>query len=147
MLKESILAAYAVDMGEVQSFGNIGVLERDLDRLRTRLQSKGSRVIFVYEAGPCGYGLYRHLTKKGFACTVCAPSLIARKPADRVRTDRRQQPRAVTSPCCAADITGVISSIPTSIQHSRPTRVARPPLRLRVPQAVHKHVAAQSLHH
>ena len=40
-------------------------------------------------AGPCGYGLHRTLTKKGFACTVCAPSLIARKPGDRVKTDRR----------------------------------------------------------
>lgn len=87
--KESIVAAYAVDMGDVQSLGNVGVLERDLSRLCTRMQSKAARVTFVYEAGPCGYGLYRYLTKKGFACMVCAPSLIARKPGDRVKTDRR----------------------------------------------------------
>ena len=87
--KESIVAAYSIDLGEVQSLGNIGVLQRDIDRLCTRMQSKGSHVTFVYEAGPCGYGLYRHLTKKGFACMVCAPSLIARKPGDRVKTDRR----------------------------------------------------------
>ncbi len=87
--KESIVAAYAIDMGEVQILGNVGILQRDLDRLCTRMQSKASGVTFVYEAGPCGYGLYRYLTKKGFACMVCAPSLIARKPGDRVKTDRR----------------------------------------------------------
>lgn len=69
-------------LGQGAKFGNIGVLQRDIDRLCTRMQSKGSQVTFVY-------GLYRHLTKKGFACRVCAPSLIARKSGDRVKTDRR----------------------------------------------------------
>lgn len=87
--KESNVAAYSIGFGEIQSVGNIGVRQRDLDRLCTRMQSKGSRVCFVYEAGPCGYGIYRYLAKKGFACMVCAPSLIARKPGDRVKTDRR----------------------------------------------------------
>ncbi len=72
--KDSIVAAYAVELGEIQNLGNIGVLERDLNRLCTRMQSKAAHVTFVYEAGPCGYGLYRYLTKKGFACMVCAPS-------------------------------------------------------------------------
>lgn len=87
--KESIVAAYSIGFGEVQGLGNVGVCARDLDRLCTRMQSKASQVVFVYEAGPCGYGLYRYLTKKGFDCMVCAPSLIARKPGDRVKTDRR----------------------------------------------------------
>ncbi len=87
--KDSNVAAYSIGLGAVQSLGNVGVRERDLDRLCTRLHSKGSRVCFVYEAGPCGYGLYRYLTGKGFARMVCAPSLIARKPGDRVKTDRR----------------------------------------------------------
>lgn len=87
--KESIVAAYSIGLGEVQSLGNIGVLQRDLDRLCKRLQGKGAKVVFVYEAGPTGYGLYRYLTKRGFECMVCAPSLIARKPSDRVKTDRR----------------------------------------------------------
>ncbi len=68
--KESIVTAYSIGLGEVQSLGNIGVLQRDIDRLCTRMQSKGSHVSFVYEAGLCGCGLYRHLTKKGFACMV-----------------------------------------------------------------------------
>ncbi len=71
--KDSIIAAYSVGLGEVQNLGNVGVLERDITRLCARMQSKGSRVSFVYEAGPTGYGLYRLLTKKGFACMVCAP--------------------------------------------------------------------------
>lgn len=87
--KDSIAVAYAVGMGEVQSLGTIGVLERDLEQLCKRMQSKAAQVSFVYEAGPCGYGLYRSLTRRGFACMVCAPSLIARKPGDRVKTDRR----------------------------------------------------------
>ena len=87
--KDSIVAAYSVDLGEVQVLGNVGVCDRDIDKLCMRMQSKGARVVWVYEAGPCGYGLYRHLTKKGFECTVCAPSRLARKPGDRVKTDRR----------------------------------------------------------
>jgi len=54
-----------------------------------RLQSKAPHVQIVYEAGPCGYGLYRQLVERGFECMVCAPSLIPQKPGDRVKTDRR----------------------------------------------------------
>lgn len=43
----------------------------------------------VYEAGPCGYDLYRRLTKAGLKCEVAAPSLTPRKPGDRVKTNRR----------------------------------------------------------
>src|SRR5207237_4745240 len=43
----------------------------------------------VYEAGPCGYELYRRLRKSGIECAVAAPSLTPRKPGDRVKTNRR----------------------------------------------------------
>lgn len=43
----------------------------------------------VYEAGPCGYELYRRLTKAGLQCDVAAPSLTPRKPGQRVKTNRR----------------------------------------------------------
>jgi transposase len=33
--------------------------------------------------------LYRYLVRRGFACHVVAPSLIPRRPGDRVKTDRR----------------------------------------------------------
>jgi len=44
---------------------------------------------FCYEAGPCGYGIYRQLTQIGHNCAVVAPSLIPRRAGDRVKTDRR----------------------------------------------------------
>jgi len=53
------VAAYSVGFSEVSSLGNVGVLERDIDRLCKRMQSKAAKVIFVYEAGPRGYGLQR----------------------------------------------------------------------------------------
>jgi transposase len=87
--KESITVAYAVGTGEVELLGKIGTTKADIDRLCKRLQSKARRVCFVYEAGPCGYGLYRQLVEQGFDCMVCAPSLIPRKPGERVKTDRR----------------------------------------------------------
>lgn len=43
----------------------------------------------VYEAGPCGFWLHRYLTAKGLDCRVTAPSLIPKKPGERVKTDRR----------------------------------------------------------
>ena len=43
-----------------------------------------------YEAGPCGYALQRQITEAGDAsCMVVAPSLIPRKPGERIKTDRR----------------------------------------------------------
>jgi len=87
--KDSITVAYAVDSGEVEVLGKIGSSQSDIDRLCKRLKSKAPHVRVVYEAGPCGYGLQRHLRAKGFGCMVCAPSLMPRKPGDRVKTDRR----------------------------------------------------------
>ena len=42
-----------------------------------------------YEAGPCGFELQRALTARGTPCDVIAPSLIPRRPGDRIKTDRR----------------------------------------------------------
>jgi len=49
----------------------------------------GKKVRIVYEAGPCGYELYRRLRKAGLQCEVAAPSLTPRKPGQRVKTNRR----------------------------------------------------------
>ena len=48
-----------------------------------------SRLTFCYEAGPTGYGLYRLIKSLGHDCHVVAPSLIPRKPGDRIKTNRR----------------------------------------------------------
>ena len=49
----------------------------------------GELLLFCYEAGPCGYVLYRQLMKLGHECQVIAPSLIPKKPSDKIKTDRR----------------------------------------------------------
>ena len=89
--KDSIAVAYvAQDHGaEVTYLGAIGTRQCDIDQLIRTMQAKAKHLIFVYEAGPCGSWLYRYLTKKGYDCWVVAPSLIPKKPGDRVKTDRR----------------------------------------------------------
>jgi transposase len=89
--KDTIAVAYvAQDHGaEVTFLGTIGTRQCDIDSLIRKMQSKAKHLIFVYEAGPCGYWLYRYLTQKGYDCWVVAPSLIPKKPGDRVKTDRR----------------------------------------------------------
>jgi len=69
--------------------GTIGTRQCDLDNLIRKLQSKAKHLVFVSEAGPCGYWLSRSLSNKGDDCWVVAPSLIPTKAADRVKTDRR----------------------------------------------------------
>jgi transposase len=89
--KDSIAVAYVAKdhHAEVVSLGNIGTRQCDIDQLIRRLRSKSPHLVFVYEAGPCGYWLYRYLTQKGYVCWVVAPSLIPKKPGDRVKTNRR----------------------------------------------------------
>ena len=89
--KDSIAVAYASSDGATAPvhLGTIGTRQCDIDALVRKLQSKSAQLVFVYEAGPCGYWLYRYLTQKGLACLVVAPSLIPRKPGDRVKTDKR----------------------------------------------------------
>jgi transposase len=89
--KDTIAVAYvAQDHGaEVTFLGTIGTRQCDIDHLIRKMQSKATHLVFVYEAGPCGYWLYRYLTKKGYDCWVVAPSLIPKKAGDRVKTDRR----------------------------------------------------------
>lgn len=53
------------------------------------LKELKGKVRVVYEAGPCGYELYRRLRRSGLECEVAAPSLTPRKPGDRVKTNRR----------------------------------------------------------
>jgi transposase len=89
--KESIAVAYVAKDhdADVIYLGTIGTRHVDIDNLVRKLQSKAKHLVFVYEAGPCGYWLYRYLSKKGYVCWVVAPSLIPKKAGDRVKTDRR----------------------------------------------------------
>src|SRR5215470_15850385 len=89
--KETIAVAYGAEEreAEVVSVGTRGTRQGDLDQLIRKLQAKGKTLHFVDEAGPCGYWLYRYLTKKKLTCWVVAPSQIPKKAGNRVKTDRR----------------------------------------------------------
>jgi len=89
--KKTITIAIA-DQGRQRPPRVYGTIANDLDALDKfcrKMVSTASRLYFVYEAGPCGYGIYRHLTAKGFDCMVAAPSLIPKKSGERVKNDRR----------------------------------------------------------
>jgi hypothetical protein len=70
--------------GEMRFYGTIANSGDAVLRLTKTLSRGGQVPTFCYEAGPCGYGLYRHLTRHGFECAVVAPSLIPRKAGDRI---------------------------------------------------------------
>ena len=89
--REFISVAYATDdrNTDIIYLGPVGTRQSDIDKLTRQLKLKASRLVLAYEAGPSGYGLYRYLLSKGYTCLVAAPSLIPRRPGDRVKTDRR----------------------------------------------------------
>ena len=80
-----------------------------------RLSHCGSppQLLIVYEAGPCGYGLARQLCARGYRCEVIAPTLIPRKPGDRIKTDRRGA-LALAHFARAGDLTPVVGRRRTS---------------------------------
>jgi len=75
--------------GPARTYGAINNDFGALDKFCRKMVSTASELYFVYEAGPCGYGIYRHLTDKGFDCMVAAPSLIPVKSGERIKNDRR----------------------------------------------------------
>jgi transposase len=76
--------------GEVRYWGQVGSDAGSVDRLVKKLSQGGRELVMCYEAGPCGYGLYRQLeAKRGVTCMVVAPSMVPRKPGERVKTNRR----------------------------------------------------------
>lgn len=89
--KETLAVAYVAEEreAEVVSLGTVGTRQCDIDKRRRKRQAKGKKLHFVYEAGPCGYWLYRYLTKQNLKCGVVAPAQMPKKAGDRVKTDRR----------------------------------------------------------
>lgn len=88
--KESIEIAIAEEGNqEVRRYGRIDGKAESLAGVLRKLVASGKELRFVYEAGPCGYYLYRQLKEKGLACKVVAPSMVPKKSGDRVKTDRR----------------------------------------------------------
>ena len=89
--QETIAVAYVGEEreAEVVFLGILGTRQCDSAKRIRQLQGKGKSVPLVYEAGPCGYWLYRYLSKKGLTCWVVAPSQIPKKAGARLKTDRR----------------------------------------------------------
>jgi transposase len=85
---ETIAVAVAEPHGEVRSLGLIPNRPEAIRRLVRKLEPV-EHLRFCYEAGPTGYVLYWQLTALGAKCEVVAPSLVPRKPGERVKTDRR----------------------------------------------------------
>ncbi len=89
--KESIDISLAEDGrdGEVRHYGGIvGDLEA-LGKVLKALRAPQRRLRFVYEAGPCGFGIYRYVTAQGEDCVVVNPSSMPTRSGDRIKTDRR----------------------------------------------------------
>src|SRR6202045_2203672 len=85
---ETIAVAVAELDGEIHSLGTITNRE---DSIRKFIKKLGmpEQLRACYEAGPTGFVLYWQLAQLGVQCAVVAPSLVPKKPGDRVKTDRR----------------------------------------------------------
>jgi len=88
-LKNAIAVAESGGEGEIRFWGEVDASDISMRRVIQRIAAKFDRVHFCYEAGPTGYGLHRLIRSLGHECLVVAPSLIPRKPGDRVKTNRR----------------------------------------------------------
>jgi len=90
--KDSITVAIALPgRDSPQLEGEIANKPKCINKLIQRLSQRfgGGLLLFCYEAGPCGYGLYRQIIAAGHDCQVVAPSLIPQKPGERIKTDIR----------------------------------------------------------
>jgi len=90
--KESIAVAVA-EPGRAEPVyrGEIANQPKRIEKLIAKLSEAyaGAVLQFCYEAGPCGYVLYRQILACGHDCQVVAPSRIPRTPAEPIKTDRR----------------------------------------------------------
>src|SRR5215213_1476927 len=87
--KHAVAVAEGGREGEVRYLGEIEAAPAAVERLLGKLAGKYKTLHVCYEAGPTGYGLYRHIRALGHACDVIAPSLVPKRPGDHVKTNRR----------------------------------------------------------
>jgi transposase len=90
--KETIAVAVTAtgDVGKATPYGTFPNTAGALEKLVKRLRQAGSGPLkFCYEAGPCGYGVHRTLTRLSAECLVVAPSMIPRKSGERQKNDKR----------------------------------------------------------
>ena len=90
--KDTIVVAVTAtgEVGKSTAYGTFPNTAAGLEKLVKRLRHAGGGPLkFCYEAGPCGYGIHRALTKMGEDCMVVAPSMIPRKSGERQKNDKR----------------------------------------------------------
>src|SRR6516165_2918645 len=83
-LRNAVAIADAGRVAEVRFLGEIENSAAAVAKLVRKLEAKYERITFCYEAGPTGDELYRQFEGLGHTCIVAAPSLIPKKPGDRV---------------------------------------------------------------
>src|SRR5262245_54509434 len=88
-LRNAVAIAEGGRNGEVRYLGEIENTAAATSKLAKKLAAQHRRLTFCYEAGPTGYGLHRLIKTLGHECVVVAPSVIPKKPGDRVKTNRR----------------------------------------------------------
>jgi len=88
-LRNAVALAEGGRNGEVRYLGEIENTDAATSKLVKKLAAQHRRLTFCYEAGPTGYELHRLIKTLGHECVVVAPSLIPKKPGDRVKTNRR----------------------------------------------------------
>ncbi|MEX3968956.1 IS110 family transposase [Paraburkholderia sp. EG286B] len=87
--QETIAVAVADTAGELRYTGEVVNTPEAIAKLVTQIKRGTGRLSFCYEAGPCGHTICRQLLQLKQDCQVVAPSLIPKKPGERVKTDRR----------------------------------------------------------
>ena len=75
--------------GEVRHYGTIENTTEAIDKVIKSLTAAGDELRFIYEAGPCGFALYRYLTGNSFKCIITSPAMIPKRSSVRIKNDRR----------------------------------------------------------
>lgn len=105
--KETIAVAVADALGgKARYYGEIANTPEAIRKLVKTFCPDGEVISFCYEAGPCGYEIYRQISQLGHHCSVVAPSLIPVKPGERVKTDRRDSEKL-----CRLDRAGELTPV------------------------------------
>jgi transposase len=87
--KQHKIALYYPRQEEIVEF-TVNNTVRDIKKMVKKIIKRApGKVEFCYEAGVCGFTLKRRIESQGCKCKVIAPSLIPRKPGERIKTDRR----------------------------------------------------------
>jgi transposase len=89
--KASITVAFADAgrNGEIRRFGEIANTPDAVAKLVKKISTRHRIAEYCYEAGPCGYVVFRQLSALGMTCRVVAPGRTPQAPTDRIKNDTR----------------------------------------------------------